>query len=97
VKITKQMPVPATTRTVTLKTVCDLCGVETNRAGNWPSETGDNWNETTIEAEIGWNYGHEGASYKRTTVDICPKCFMEKLIPWVESLGGKPTVEQIEG
>ena len=43
--------------------------------------------------KTGSNYP-EGGSGEETTIDICPDCFKDKLIPWVESFGGKPTVKE---
>lgn len=68
---------------------CDICGKKYN----------DNWNvrgfaemaETEIRYKEGSNYP-DGGYGTETTIDICPTCFKEKLIPWVKAQGGTPTV-----
>lgn len=72
------------------ETKCDLCGKTTAR--NWGAKRFE-VAETEVRLRTGENYP-DGGSGQETTVDVCPTCFKEKLIPWVESLGGKPTVEQ---
>jgi hypothetical protein len=64
--------------------VCDLCGKET---------PGLEWErgyyevaETQVNIRTGNGYP-DGGSGVESTVDICPNCFREKLIPWVESHG----------
>lgn len=47
-----------------------------------------------VKLEEGTSYP-EGGSYEGFILDICPKCFKDKLIPWFESQGGK--VRKTEG
>ena len=83
-----------------VKKVCDLgCGTEgKGSVDNWEDEY---WQEeeTHMTVEIyhkkGSNYP-EGAYGKRLTVDICPKCFQEKLIPWLKSQGAKLEYEKYD-
>lgn len=85
-----QVPVPATTRKVCALITCDICK-ETTKT-NWQNEHYDA-TETEIRLKTGNNYP-EGGSGEETTIDICPRCFQEKLIPWVQSHGGEPTTRE---
>ena len=74
---------------------CDLCGRETK----WRGWAEDCWDVDEIEIKVtirrhqGQNYpeGGWGTDYE---VDLCPECFKDKLIPWLESQGAK--VQQTE-
>lgn len=71
-------------------TICDICGDSTKNG--WK----DGWydaHESEISMKTGFNYP-EGGSGVTLTFDICPKCFTDKLIPWVKSFGGEPTVKE---
>ena len=69
-----------------IETTCDLCGAVAKR-GEWGSAT---WEvaETEIKITIRQKDGEaypdsgDGTEYN---VDMCPKCFKEKLIPWLTS------------
>ena len=79
-------PVPATTQQVLVETTCDICGKVAKR-GNWDSATFE-VNETELEVTVkqrdGKNYP-EGGWGTEVSVDLCPPCFKDKLIPWLES------------
>jgi hypothetical protein len=49
-------------------------------------------NEPEVSLRVGNNYP-EGGDINTTVLDICPKCFEEKLVPWFKSQGGTPRVE----
>lgn len=69
---------------------CDLCGrtVETDRC-SWAAEE-HKVSEVEVHFKSGENTDDSGKGEK-ITVDICPDCFMRKLIPWVTDQGGTPT------
>ena len=69
---------------------CDLCGG--SGVADWKEDSYDAA-DTTVTLRTGHNYP-EGGGGEDTTIDICPKCFVEKLIPWVKSQGGEPTVTE---
>lgn len=71
---------------------CDLC--QTVTARNWREDHYDAV-ETNVRLRTGYNWP-EGGSGETTTIDICPKCFETKLIPWVKEHGGEPTVKEWE-
>ena len=69
--------------------ICELCKTQYKD---------DDWGRTyyehleckaTLEVHLeeGTSYP-EGGSYESQILDICPKCFKEKLVPWFISQGG---------
>jgi hypothetical protein len=70
---------------------CDLCGKKTKSAIEW-SENRYEVNETEISVNIkqkeGSNYpeGGNGTEYE---VDLCPDCFKDKLVPWLQAQGAQ--------
>lgn len=77
---------------------CDLCGFTSNDDENW---LGNNrtrvseYIETTIEIKEG-NRWPEGGDYQSRSFHLCPGCFLDKLIPWLESQGAKETFKEID-
>jgi hypothetical protein len=67
--------------------VCDMCGKE-DKIHPW----GNNWvgdyriEETTIQYETGTHYP-ESRSTTIYSIDICPDCFKNKLIKWLNEQG----------
>lgn len=85
-KHTKLIQVPVTTRTIIYAVTCDLCGMEIKLEEEYTV------NEVEVRHKVGSNYP-EGGSGEETSVDMCGKCFDEKLIPWLISQGAKPNTE----
>jgi len=79
------------TRTVCEKLVCDLCGRETTQS-DWHTDLYDT-KETKISYRDGKCYPGEGFGTEYS-VDLCPECFQEKLIPWIKSHGGQVREEE---
>ena len=75
---------PAQERIVGDKLFCDVCGKEEKNTG-WQTPAFD-INETEIRHKYGSIFP-EGGSWEETDVDICPECFKDKFIPWIESFG----------
>ncbi len=75
---------------------CDLCGVESD-SECWEAESCYHVNETEIRVEVrqkeGSNYP-EGGSGTAYEVDLCPKCFKERLVPWLKSQGADINEEE---
>lgn len=82
----KTVQVPATKKQVVEKVTCDLCGAEIKR-------TGYSAEEVEIKHRTGDNYP-EGGIGDETSVDMCGKCFDEKLVPWLRSQGAEPRTEE---
>lgn len=81
--------VPARTVKRFVRRTCDLCGAESKRCDDWGSGSHD-IAETEMSVTIthcsGMSYP-EGGSGTTVEVDLCPKCFKDRLIPWLESQG----------
>jgi hypothetical protein len=75
-------------RELLIETACDLCG-KVAKSGNWESSTYE-VNETEITVEVRQKDGvsyPDGGGGTLYWVDMCPDCFKNKLIPWLESQG----------
>lgn len=89
-KVYKKEIQPAKEYQKLIETKCDLCGKVTK--SEWKSDCYDQ-TETEVSLRTGSSYP-DGGSGEEITIDICPDCFTEKLIPWVKSQGGNPTTEE---
>lgn len=69
------------------ETICDICGAKTSNDGNWLDD-GFEFEKTRVRLKRGWT-SREGGDWNEIEYDICPKCFKEKLIPFIKSLSGK--------
>jgi len=88
--------------------VCDICKTEYHvkwsmsaiKDGKpwWLDTEDDEYKaETAIRLTKTCNYpGCMENTVEITEFDICHKCFEEKLIPWLKSLGAKPTITENE-
>lgn len=85
-KTTHEVEIPAHKETRRLLMICDICNTQTKQM-DWRDGLYD-VAETEVVFREGTRYP-EGGSGIETTIDICPKCFVERLIPWVESFGNK--------
>lgn len=85
-KHTKDVEIPASSERLVVKTTCDLCGDEVK-------ETGYNVDEVTITHRTGKCYP-DSRFITEITIDLCGYCFNQKLIPWVQVQGGKPSVKE---
>jgi hypothetical protein len=67
-----------------VKMTCDLCGKTTDR-DEWTTSSYE-INETKIQYRQGVSFP-EYTNGTKICVDICPDCFMNKLIPWFTNQG----------
>ena len=86
-KHTKKVVVPETTREVLDFIVCDLCE-EKAFGGDW-AEGSYRVSRTSVSMEDGDSYP-EGGNIIKTSYDICPECFENKLMPWLAEQGAMP-------
>ena len=84
--------------TVTTEVKCDICGAIAPCPdcydAEWAKES-YNISTATIELKEGASFP-AGGSWIETTFDICPTCFKEKLIPFIKSFGGEPTIREVD-
>ena len=78
----KKIPVPATTREVIDHVSCDLCGATIIESSDYTV------NEVEVRHKTGTSC-HDGGCGEETSVDMCGKCFEEKLVPWLRSQGAE--------
>lgn len=89
-KIKETRKIPASTREVVVAIVCDLCGRKTQN---------DSWAKMPFgveDVEISYESGErypEGNFTELVSYDICPDCFKNKLVPWLEKQGAEPEVQ----
>jgi hypothetical protein len=82
----KTVRVPATTKDYVDFVTCDLCGARIK-------DEQYVIDEVEVRHRAGTNYP-EGGNGTEISVDVCGKCFDEKLIPWLKSQGAEPHVEE---
>lgn len=77
---------------------CDLCGdsapqpEETSVSygqGAW-AKGGYDVDNVAMRYDEGSNYPHSGRSVEREQFDVCPRCWAEKVVPWMLSQGASP-------
>lgn len=92
-KIFKEVEVPARKEKRVIGVVCDVCKKHYEHA--LPSGNGINWGDinnyfvvakTSVSYTTGYSYP-EGGSGEIQSVDICPKCFSERVVPFFASIG----------
>ena len=75
-------------------TICDVCGVA-HRGNGWERQRSYEIIETHVKIVTGDSYPTGGYTEERS-FDICPNCFKEKLIPFIESFGAIPTINEVD-
>jgi hypothetical protein len=71
---------------------CDICK-KTSKHADWDKNDFYEVLETEVSMRTGFNYP-ESDDTEEIRFDICPKCFMEKLVPLLKELGAEPTKEE---
>lgn len=85
--------IQTTTTSKRLKHItCELCKKQSNNP-NWGS--GYAIRQTTVECDDYKSYPSD-AYGEKYQIDICPDCFIDKLIPWVVAQGGQVTRIEID-
>lgn len=78
--------IPATTRQWVDFVTCDLCGARLIAVGSYIVD------EVEVRHRTGTRFP-EGGGGEETSVDMCGRCFDEKLVPWLRSKGAEPRIE----
>lgn len=72
---------------------CDICGEKAGDGKIWSSEQ-FRVDKTKVKCYVGRKWPDDYDVEIDYDIDICPRCFMEKLVPWINSQrGGKPPVK----
>ena len=88
-----------TTRSESLlaETTCDLCKARTVRhpSGNVANWSDSNSGITRVEITLYDIDGDESETIgEEIEFDICPRCFRDQLMPWLQSKGAVPHVRK---
>lgn len=75
-----------TTQRVLTHITCDICGKASGEGGDWPRDKYGREHEIEIEHKAMSHYGGSGSG-ERLSIDMCPDCFTDKLLPFLRSLG----------
>lgn len=81
--------IPAQESERVVSRVCDICGCKAEGGDEWSGSIYDiEDTEVTIKIqyETGTRYPDNGWS-KKYEIDICPRCFKDKLMAWLEEQG----------
>ena len=85
------------TRPVTrcVERTCDICGRKARSPewSQWEGSTSYDVSEVKMSCEEGSSFP-EGRMTTKTSFDVCPPCFHEKVVPFMESMGAKPFVKK---
>lgn len=96
-RIYKKVMVPAREEERVSAVVCDICK-HSNHMASDNHCGGVEWGGTFDVAEVNISI-KEGSQYPESgsgtliSFDVCPRCFQEKLVPYIVSLGGIPKEE----
>ena len=82
----KTIEVPASKKEVNDKVICDVCMKEIDQ------NIGYDVDEVNVSHRTGSQYP-EGGSGETISVDICGKCFDERLVLWLKSQGANPVTK----
>ncbi len=97
-KLEEVPPRPAGTRKVCVARSCDLCGKKAEGGDEWSggSYSVDETEVTvTLECKVGSRYPECG-SWTEWEVDLCPACFVGKLVPWLNGQGASIKPREVE-
>lgn len=94
-RIYEKRQIPAREDTLCVRRKCDLCGLEAKSSG-WDCgnyEIDETQVSVTVKDRKGENYPECGMGTEYN-IDLCPKCFRDRLIPWLQSQGAE--IEPVE-
>ena len=92
-------PKPPETKEIVSHILCDLCGIvgHPGYSGEveWGRDAEGDERETAVILKSGYA-GGDGGHWNTASFHICPTCFRDRLVPWLESQGAKKTDDEIE-
>jgi len=84
---------PASTYFVVIRMKCDLCGRESTKPAQGWEENSFQVEEIEISHRSGEQYPESGSGDK-IEIHLCPECFRNKLVPWLQSQGADVKYEE---
>ena len=93
-KLFDEIKIPATTQKRLIAVTCDLCGFKGKP--HWDGGLYE-VNTTTLKVVAQHTEGTqypEGGDGEAINIDLCPKCFRERLVPWLKSEGANIKYEE---
>jgi hypothetical protein len=91
--MSRKFEVKQETRSVTtcVERACDMCGAKARSPewNQWEGSSSYDVSEVHIFCEEGSSFP-EGRSTKKVGFDVCPTCFHNKVVPFMEMNGAKP-------
>ena len=87
-KVKEKYTIPAKEGERTVRRRCDLCGAE-SKGDDWDAgnfEVKETEVTVTVKHRAGEQYP-EGGFGDGIEIDLCPKCFRNRLVPWLKSQG----------
>lgn len=88
-EIKKTVSMPAWTREVVEKTICDLCKQPIGRPRGYEVD------EIRINRKTGNSYPEAGWG-ENARIDMCGSCWETKFIPWLQTMAASPDVTDWE-
>lgn len=77
--------------------VCDWCGAEAGAEWHLPYPEGDKRNNQTVQVEATVCDAYpEGSFGWRYVVDLCARCFVDRLVPFLKSEGAEVRKEEVD-
>lgn len=95
-KATKKVIVPAVPAKEVereIAIICDVCRAQSPDDDGWEEET-YGFSEVKVSHSHGSRWPNGEGFSESVSFDLCPKCFHEKLLPFLESLGAVATKEE---
>ncbi len=83
----KIVQVPATEKQIVDKVTCDMCGAQIKQSPSYDVD------EVKVKHRTGCAFP-EGGHGIEVGVDMCGKCFDEKLVPWLKEQGIQPQTKE---
>jgi len=90
-KAYKKYTVPAREDRILSHVCCDFCGKKSTCNLDWDGERFIESVQTELRLT---RFYHDGEGMEKISIDICPDCFKNKLVPWIESQGIKVEEEK---
>lgn len=93
-KKTKKVIVPESVSEEQVAIICDVCGDESPASYCWAKGSYESKEVEVVYVSRSGPIGYGSSDI--LSFDLCPNCFCDKLVPFLESLGAKPNKSSID-